>query len=57
MPTTTVKPANTESVPFFARFLIEQAAEGEGEGEGKGQEQPVPPPIYTLKYPSDWEDR
>ncbi|WP_013324784.1 microviridin/marinostatin family tricyclic proteinase inhibitor [Gloeothece verrucosa] len=31
-------------VPFFARFLEEQAAH------------PANPLPFTLKYPSDWED-
>ncbi|MEH2264741.1 microviridin/marinostatin family tricyclic proteinase inhibitor [Nostoc sp.] len=40
---------NTQTVPFFARFLVEE----------KPPEKPNdnPPPIYTFKYPSDWEDR
>ncbi len=57
MPTNTTKTANLEAEPFFARFLTEQAVDGEGEGEAEGGDRPLPPPIYTLKYPSDWEDR
>ncbi|MFN6567288.1 microviridin/marinostatin family tricyclic proteinase inhibitor [Dendronalium sp. ChiSLP03b] len=45
MSTNTVKPANVEAVPFFARFLEEQVAE-----------QSDKPSVYTLKYPSDFED-
>jgi len=44
MSTNTVKEANVEVVPFFARFLEEQVAEAYD----------FPP--YTLKYPSDQED-
>ena len=42
MPTNTVKTVDIRAVPFFARFLEQQA--------------PVQPDIYTRKYPSDSED-
>lgn len=38
-----------QSLPFFARFLVEETPET-----------PVPDipplPIWTLKWPSDWEE-
>ncbi|MBD2496624.1 microviridin/marinostatin family tricyclic proteinase inhibitor [Nostoc sp. FACHB-280] len=46
MSTNTNKPANVEAIPFFARFLEEQAAE-QADNAPYGQ---------TLKYPSDWEE-
>lgn len=46
MPKNTVKTVNVAAVPFFARFLQEQATEGEGTD--------VP---WTYKYPSDLEDK
>ncbi|MEJ1936936.1 microviridin/marinostatin family tricyclic proteinase inhibitor [Nostoc sp. NIES-2111] len=46
MSTNTVKPANVEAVPFFARFLEEQVAQASDTA-------PIP---TTLKYPSDWEE-
>ncbi|MGL4376956.1 MAG: microviridin/marinostatin family tricyclic proteinase inhibitor [Microcoleaceae cyanobacterium] len=39
-----VKTSAPQAVPFFARFLEEQAAQSKT---------PYP---QTLKYPSDWED-
>ncbi|BAT54631.1 hypothetical protein NOS3756_36030 [Nostoc sp. NIES-3756] len=45
MSTNTVKTANVEAVPFFARFLEEQAAQASDTA-----------PINTFKYPSDFED-
>lgn len=42
---TTVKAANVEAIPFFARFL-----------EEKSSAQADNAPINTLKYPSDFED-
>jgi Serine endopeptidase inhibitors len=49
MSTTTVKKSDIQPLPFFARFLVEE----------KPPQPPneTPPPIYTLKYPSDWEER
>ncbi|MBD2502504.1 microviridin/marinostatin family tricyclic proteinase inhibitor [Anabaena azotica] len=47
MSTNTVKPANVEVVPFFARFLEEQAAQAPDHAAL---------PRETLKYPSDWEE-
>jgi hypothetical protein len=44
MPTNTVKTVDVVAVPFFARFLEEQATEGTE----------VP---WTYKFPSDLEDR
>ena len=44
MPTNTVKTVDVVAVPFFARFLEEQATEGTE----------VP---WTYKYPSDLEDK
>ncbi|HEY9802775.1 MAG TPA: microviridin/marinostatin family tricyclic proteinase inhibitor [Leptolyngbyaceae cyanobacterium] len=46
MSTNTVKTANVEAVPFFARFLEEQVAEAAD----------TAPYAETLKYPSDWEE-
>jgi hypothetical protein len=46
MSKTTAKTSEIPAVPFFARFLEQQAA------------QPETNPTYnTLKYPSDWEER
>ena len=45
MSTNTVKTANVEAVPFFARFLEEQVAEVSDTA-----------PYETRKYPSDWEE-
>jgi len=49
MSTNTVKTVDVEVVPFFARFLEEQATEGEG------TETPSFP--WTFKFPSDAEDK
>ncbi len=47
MSTNTVKAVNVEVVPFFARFLEQQATEGSD-----------PPSFpYTFKFPSDLEDQ
>lgn len=46
MSTKLVKTVDVEVVPFFARFLEEQATEGTD-----------PPPPLTYKFPSDFEDR
>jgi hypothetical protein len=43
-----VKATAPQAVPFFARFLEEQAA--------KSNSSNAPWP-QTLKYPSDWEDK
>jgi hypothetical protein len=48
MPKNTAKTVDVVAVPFFARFLEEQATEGEGEGTD------VP---WTYKFPSDLEDK
>lgn len=45
MSTKLVKTVNVEVLPFFARFLEEQATEG------------TDPPPFTFKFPSDVEDR
>ncbi|NMF61290.1 hypothetical protein DP113_15215 [Brasilonema octagenarum UFV-E1] len=42
---TVVKPSDVKAVPFFARFLEEQASQESNTA-----------PVQTLKYPSDWED-
>ena len=44
MPKSTVKTVNVVAVPFFARFLEQQATEGTE----------VP---WTYKFPSDLEDK
>ena len=41
-----VKTAETKELPFFARFLEEQA----------DKEPRHKPESYTMKYPSDWEE-
>jgi hypothetical protein len=51
----TAKSAKMETVPFFARFLATE--EPPETPTPQPDEQPLPPPIYTLKWPSDWEDR
>ncbi|WP_013324783.1 microviridin/marinostatin family tricyclic proteinase inhibitor [Gloeothece verrucosa] len=49
----------TNAKPFFARFL---ATQEETPPTEKPAETPAPfpfpefPPIFTLKFPSDWED-
>jgi hypothetical protein len=50
---------DSKAVPFFARFLddsmsIHQADENEPPTEPSPT--PPVPPIYTFKFPSDWED-
>ena len=47
MPTNTVKTVDIRAVPFFARFLEQQANEG--------TDSPSFP--WTFKYPSDLEDK
>jgi hypothetical protein len=42
-----VKVSAPKAVPFFARFLAEQAVEANNSNSA---------PFGTLKYPSDWED-
>ncbi|OKH53822.1 microviridin/marinostatin family tricyclic proteinase inhibitor [Scytonema sp. HK-05] len=49
MSTNTVKTVDVEVVPFFARFLEEQATEGEGTD--------TPSFPWTFKFPSDAEDK
>ncbi|MBW4612638.1 MAG: microviridin/marinostatin family tricyclic proteinase inhibitor [Desmonostoc vinosum HA7617-LM4] len=44
MSTNVVKESDIQAVPFFARFLEEQAAQSDNL------------PSQTRKYPSDWED-
>ena len=46
MSTNTIKRVEVVAVPFFARFLSEQATEGEGTD--------IP---WTYKFPSDLEDK
>lgn len=48
MLTNTVKRVNAEVVPFFARFLKEQA--------NQGSNPPSFPLSLTFKFPSDEED-
>lgn len=48
MSTNTVETLNTGVVPFFARFLEEQATQG--------ADPPSAPVPFTFKYPSDQED-
>ncbi|MEH2058016.1 MAG: microviridin/marinostatin family tricyclic proteinase inhibitor [Nostoc sp.] len=45
MSSNTVKASDMQAVPFFARFLEQQLEDSD------------PPNIYTLKFPSDFEDR
>ena len=45
MSTNTVKASDIEALPFFARFLEQQSPQSDN------------PSPYTLKYPSDFEDR
>ena len=47
MPANIVKAVNVGAVPFFARFLEEQATEGPN----------TPPVPLTFKFPSDLEDK
>ncbi|TAE61546.1 MAG: esterase [Nostocales cyanobacterium] len=43
---------DNQAVPFFARFLVEEDPQ-----EQPAEPQPLPfPPIWTWKWPSDWED-
>ncbi len=51
----TVKASDVKMVPFFARFLEEQASQQSDNDKDKDKSD-VPPP-YTFKFPSDWEDR
>ncbi|MBD2496623.1 microviridin/marinostatin family tricyclic proteinase inhibitor [Nostoc sp. FACHB-280] len=50
MSTNTIQKVGVGVVPFFARFLEAQAAEGEGEGTD------IPSWPWTFKFPSDAED-
>lgn len=52
----TVKLTKDEELPFFARFLVEQASKEEDTPPSTPDDFPTPPPIYTFKFPSDWED-
>ena len=47
-----VKASDIQVVPFFARFLEEQSPSKDPETPT-----PPPPPPFTIKYPSDFEDR
>jgi hypothetical protein len=42
-----VKVSAPKAVPFFARFLAEQAVEANNSNSA---------PFYTFKWPSDFED-
>ncbi|SKB13099.1 precursor, involved in microviridin biosynthesis [Planktothrix sp. PCC 11201] len=42
-----VKVSAPKAVPFFARFLAEQAVEAKSSNSA---------PYETRKYPSDWEE-
>ncbi|MBD2435525.1 microviridin/marinostatin family tricyclic proteinase inhibitor [Nostoc sp. FACHB-110] len=57
----TLTASNTEALPFFAHFLEYQSAAEPSEDPPSNPSDddsfPLPPPIYTLKFPSDWEDR
>ncbi|MBW4596060.1 MAG: microviridin/marinostatin family tricyclic proteinase inhibitor [Brasilonema angustatum HA4187-MV1] len=55
MSTNAVKASDVKEVPFFARFLEEQVSQQSD--KDKSDTPPPPPPPFTLKYPSDWEDR
>jgi hypothetical protein len=50
-----IRTSESQELPFFARFLEEQAAEEPTE-QPQETEQPTPLPCYTLKFPSDFED-
>ncbi|BAZ09557.1 hypothetical protein NIES4071_13660 [Calothrix sp. NIES-4071] len=52
MSTNAVKASDIQVVPFFARFLQEQSAP-----KNPDTPTPPPPPPFTIKYPSDLEDR
>lgn len=52
MSTNTVKKSDIKAVPFFARFLQEQSAP-----KNPDTPTPPPPPPFTIKFPSDLEDR
>ncbi|MEB3277661.1 MAG: microviridin/marinostatin family tricyclic proteinase inhibitor [Lyngbya sp.] len=54
-----IKATEIKAVPFFARFLEAQATETGASGdEGTETLPPEEPPfIFTLKFPSDWEER
>ncbi len=45
-----IKVSTGLAVPFFARFLAEQDTET---GDSTSTDTPT---IWTLKWPSDWED-
>ncbi|BAZ54038.1 hypothetical protein NIES4103_67230 [Nostoc sp. NIES-4103] len=42
---------DSQAMPFFARFLVEE------EPPKPAEQEPTPIPIWTLKWPSDWEER
>lgn len=42
----------TPAVPFFARFLLADQEETPTPDDST----PTPPPVWTFKWPSDWED-
>ncbi|MBD2299202.1 microviridin/marinostatin family tricyclic proteinase inhibitor [Nostoc sp. FACHB-190] len=48
--------ATLKAVPFFAYFLEVQSAEDPSEPPYDDEPLP-PPPLWTFKFPSDWEDR
>jgi hypothetical protein len=50
MSTNVVKAFDVQTVPFFARFLVEEQPPQTPAPE------PTPIPIWTLKWPSDWEE-
>jgi hypothetical protein len=45
-----------KAVPFFARFLEEQAEPPATQPEETPPETEEPGPIWTIKWPSDWEE-
>lgn len=56
MSTNTVIPSITKQLPFFARFLDEQSSSEKPTDPPTTPPVNNPPPIYTFKFPSDWED-
>jgi hypothetical protein len=42
----------TKVMPFFARFLTTD----QEEAPTPDSPEPQPAPVWTLKWPSDWED-
>ncbi|MCF2148702.1 microviridin/marinostatin family tricyclic proteinase inhibitor [Desmonostoc muscorum LEGE 12446] len=45
------KNLDIQAKPFFARFLVEQQPP-----QPPTDTPPSPPPIWTFKWPSDWEE-